>query len=81
MASDALLSVSFDWIPKAMAELNKFYDKAPFVAGTCMLLICSTPFVLAVSTILKRQSKSQDSDLLEELKKARAAASSEGTRS
>ncbi|HBC3974086.1 hypothetical protein NB501_07805 [Vibrio alginolyticus] len=58
-------SVTFDWLPAALEQLNVLHEKAPMVVNTCLLMLCAAPLVAALSLPLFAIRKKQNDTVLE----------------
>lgn len=53
-------SENFGWLPATLEQLNILHEKAPFVVNSCLLMICSAPFLAALSMPLFALRKGQN---------------------
>ncbi|QUM81685.1 hypothetical protein HWV01_16045 [Moritella sp. 5] len=70
MAETKNPSISFEWLPKALEQLNNLHEKAPLVVNSCLLMLCAAPLVAAFSLPLFATRKRQDNKVTTALKSA-----------
>lgn len=69
-------SVTFDWLPAALEQLNLLHEKAPIVVNTCLLMLCAAPLVAALSLPLFAVRNKQDSKVVNAYRDNASAATS-----
>ncbi|MFH0229212.1 hypothetical protein ACGRRZ_09150 [Vibrio diabolicus] len=66
-------SVTFDWLPAALEQLNVLHEKAPMVVNTCLLMLCAAPLVAALSLPLLAIRKKQNNTVMEAFRESASA--------